>query len=88
MLFFSKSSILQWGSSPSLISKKDFEESLIKFLYPSKFLAKIGILPLLLLCWILIWVPIIGWVFDFAIDSENSKAPHKLFVSHKPTALI
>ena len=25
---------------------------------------------------------------DFAIDSENSKAPHKLFESHKPTALI
>ena len=36
----------------------------------------------------LICVPIIGWVLDFAIDSENSKDPHKLFVSHKPTALI
>ena len=82
------SSILQWGSSPSLISKKDFEESLIKFLYTSKFLANKGILPLLPLCWMLIWVPIIGWVLDFAIDSENSKAPHKLFESHKPTALI
>ena len=27
-----------------------------------------------------------GCVFDFAIDSENSKAPHKLLESHNPTA--
>ena len=32
--------------------------------------------------------PIIGCVLDFAIVSENSKAPHKLLESHKPTALI
>ena len=31
--------------------------------------------------------PIIGCVLDFAISSENSKAPHKLFESHKATAL-
>ena len=30
--FDSKSSIVQWGSSSSFISKKDFEDSLIKFL--------------------------------------------------------
>ena len=29
--------------------------------------------------------PIIGCVPDFEILSENSKAPHKLEVSHKPT---
>ena len=44
--FASRSSTLQWGSSSSLISKKDFEDNLIKFLYPSKFFANKGILPL------------------------------------------
>ena len=36
----------------------------------------------------LICVPIIGCVFDLDIDSENSKAPHKLLESHKAAALI
>ena len=36
----------------------------------------------------LICVPMIGCVFDLDIDSENSRAPHKLFESHKPAALI
>ena len=35
-----------------------------------------------------ICVPIIGWVLDFANNSENSKAPQRLFESHNPAALI
>ena len=31
-------------------------------------------------------MPIIGCVLALAISSENSKAPHKLFESHNPTA--
>ena len=27
-------------------------------------------------------------ILDLAIDSENSRAPHKLFESHRPTAFI
>ena len=69
------SSILQWGSSSPFISKKDFEDNLIKFLYPFKSLANKGILPILSLYLILIWVPMIGCALDFAIVSENSKAP-------------
>ena len=59
-LYLIKSSILQFGSSSFLISKKDLEESLTKFLYPSKFLANNGIFPIWPLCKILICVPIIG----------------------------
>ena len=44
-------------------------------------------MPSLPLYLIFICVPIIGWVLDLAINSENSNAPHKLFESHKPTAL-
>ena len=36
----------------------------------------------------LIWVPIIGWDPILDIFSENSIAPHKFEVSHKPRDFI
>ena len=35
-----------------------------------------------------ICVPIIGWVPDFDKFSENSREPHRLEVSDKPTDII
>ena len=45
-------------------------------------------MPISLLNLKLICVPIIGCVPAFETSSENSNAPHKLFVSERPIDLI
>ncbi len=58
------------------------------FLYPSIFLAMMGINPVKFLYLKSIWVPMIGWVPTEDKFSENSNAPDKLYVSDKPNDFI
>ena len=83
---FSSSSKSKWGSESSSFFKKDNEDNFIIVLYPSSFNANKGIRPVVSPNLKLIWVPIIGWDPDLDNFSANSKAPHRLEVSHKPIA--
>ena len=86
--FLYNSDNLQWGSESASFSRYDFDDSSTILLYPCSFRAIKGISPIVSSCLKFIWVPTIGWVPALEMFSANSKDPHKLDVSDRPTHLI
>ena len=79
---------MQWGSESASFSRYDFDDNSTILLYPYSLSAIKGISPIVSSCLKFIWVPIIGWVPALEMFSANSKDPHKLDVSDRPTHLI